>query len=45
LGLGGQTVLVLPDQGLVVTRVAGVQGGVGQQGQAAGQILRILAGR
>ena len=36
LGLGGQTVLVLPDQGLVVTRIAGVQGGVGQQSQVGG---------
>ena len=31
LGLGGQTALVVPDQGLVVTRIGPSQGGVGAQ--------------
>lgn len=44
LGLGGQTVLVLPDEGLVVTRIAGVAGGLGQQEQVAGTITSVLAG-
>lgn len=45
LGLGGQTVLVLPDEGLVITRTAPTQGLVEQQEQVAGEITRVLAGK
>jgi CubicO group peptidase (beta-lactamase class C family) len=44
LGLGGQTLVVVPDEGLVVTRIADVRGSVGQQDQLAGEILRVLVG-
>jgi hypothetical protein len=45
LGLGGQTVLVLPDEGLVITRAAQTQGLVEQQEQVASEITRVLAGK
>jgi CubicO group peptidase (beta-lactamase class C family) len=42
LGLGGQTVLVIPSEGLVVTRIATAQGGVRGQGNLANEIARLL---
>ncbi len=44
LGLGGQTVLVIPDQGLVVTRIGAPKTGLGEQDQIAGQITKLLFG-
>ena len=44
LGLGGQTALVIPDEGLVVTRIGPSQGGVGNQDGIAGGITSRLAG-
>ena len=44
LGLGGQTVLVNPDDGLVVTRIGPPQGAVTGQDGMARQITSLLAG-
>jgi CubicO group peptidase (beta-lactamase class C family) len=44
LGLGGQTVLVVPDQGLVITRIGPAQGDTGGQSELAGAIAQRLFG-
>jgi CubicO group peptidase (beta-lactamase class C family) len=44
LGLGGQTVLVIPDDGLVVTRIGPAKTDVGHQDQIAGEITKLLFG-
>jgi CubicO group peptidase (beta-lactamase class C family) len=43
LGLGGQTVLVIPEDGLVVTRIGTPSGGVGGQDSTARQIAKLIA--
>jgi CubicO group peptidase (beta-lactamase class C family) len=44
LGLGGQTVLVIPSEGLVVTRTATAAGRVSGQGNLANEMARLLTG-
>lgn len=44
LGLGGQTVLVVPEQGLVITRIGPAGGDTGGQSQLAGSIAQRLFG-
>src|SRR5690606_37164947 len=44
LGLGGQTVLVIPSEGVVATRLGPARAGVAAQGNLGNEMARLLVG-